>query len=316
MGKYSGMRSRNHGYGRNLAYAGTQILWERFGGGHFSSVASHGERWRSFASWAREAAGIRDMRDITKATIMAYASALNSRGLAISTIHNRLSTVNVIMSHAREGHWERISPRALSGATRTTVRTVSPASLNRARYQDARVALAAAGLDRASAVLALAREFGMRSEEAVKADLDRLVREAITYGSINIIDGTKGGRTAPRWVPISPDGQQALAAARAARPDGSRNLLRPGETYKSWRANELRAGRAILHDHGIRGYHDARAAYACARYAELTGHPAPAVAGGRRRADRNVDRAARATLAAELGHGRTGVVVAYVGSAR
>ena len=47
----------------------------------------------------------------------------------------------------------------------------------------------------------------------------------------------------------------------AARPEGSKNLLRPGESYRAWREGELRAGREILHRHGIRGYHDARAAY-------------------------------------------------------
>ena len=54
--------------------------------------------------------------------------------------------------------------------------------------------------------------------------------------------------------------------------------------------------------------------YACDRYAQLTGCPAPAVAGCRQ-ANKAVDRSARQILSQELGHGRADVVAAYVGSA-
>lgn len=296
-----------------MAYAGMQVLRSRYGGGHYATVASHGERWSAFSSWARDQ-GIRDMRAITRETIESYASHLRGANLAVATVQNRVSTVNVILSHAREGAWESVSPRELAGASRTSVRVEAPASLDPGRYRAAHAALEAAGLHRAAAVYALARAFGLRSEEASKANLDRLQTEA-ERGRINIVDGTKGGRTAPRWVPVTPVDREILAAALVARPEGSRNLLRPGESYRAWREGELRAGREILHAHGIRGYHDARAAYACERYRDLTGHIAPAVA-GRRQADRATDRSARVTLAHELGHGRTDVVSAYAGSAR
>ena len=316
MGKYGGMSGKNHGYGRNMAYAGTQVLQARFGGGHFSSVASHGDRWNSFSTWAKQSAGVKDMRDINKETVVQYGAYLREQGLAAATIQNRISTINVVMSHAREGQWEKLSPRELAGRSRSTVRTEAPKSYTAERYTAAHSAMTSAGLARAAAVFGLAREFGMRSEEASKANLDRLDKEMRQRGEINIVDGTKGGRTAPRWVAVTPAGREALAAAIAARPEGSSNMLRPNETYKNWRAGELRAGREILHEHGIRGYHDARAAYACARYTELTGHAAPAVSGGRRTVDRATDQAARRTISTELGHGRTDVAAAYVGSAR
>ena len=155
----------------------------------------------------------------------------------------------------------------------------------------------------------------MRSEEATKADLGRLSQEASRLGKVNVLEGTKGGRSAPRWVPVTADGRVAIQAALDARPAGSRNLLAPGESYAAWRSGELRDGREILHGHGAKGFHDARAAYACQRYKELTGHEAPAVA-GHRGADRGADRAARAVIARELGHGRADVCRAYVGSSR
>lgn len=314
MAIYGSIQTRNHGYGRRMDYAGKKVLESRFGGGHFSSVASHSERWSAFSVWAKKN-GISDMREIKSETLNQYAEHMRSTGLATATMHNRISTINVILSHAREGAWRIISPKELIGESRSQVRTEPPRMLDRDAYSAALNDLKSAGLDRAAAVLGLAREFGMRSEEASKADLNRLSKEASTLGKINVQEGAKGGRDAPRWVPVTPNGRAALQAAINARPEGSRNLLAPGETYRAWREGELRAGRDLLHGHGARGFHDARAAYACERYRELTGHQAPAVA-GHRGADRATDRAGRQVIAAELGHGRADVCRAYVGSAR
>jgi hypothetical protein len=313
VGLFGGAETRNHGWGRSMSYAGRQVLDARYAGGHFGTVATHAERWDAFCGWAKEQ-GVRDMRDIQPEHVAAYAAAMREQGLAVSTAQNRISTINVVMGHAREGRWETVSPREVVGEARSQVRTEAPATLCRGTYMAAVDALRAAGLERSAAVLGLARELGMRSEEASKADLPRLMREADTRGNVNIQDGTKGGRDAPRWVPMTDAGRAALQAAMAARPDGSPNLLAPGETYRAWREGELRSGREILHEHGVRGYHDARAAYACERYAALTGHQAPAAA-GERAAPRDLDRAARETIAHELGHGRADVCRAYVGSA-
>lgn len=316
MGDQGGHQARNQGWGRDLAYAGKQILQARFGGGHFASVASHAERWRCFATWAKTEAGVRDLREVTPELVGRYAEVIKGQGRAVSTIQNRLSTINVILSYAREGHWDSVSPRELAGAARSAVRTEIPAALDLEAVATAQTALRDAGLDRAAAVLGLARAFGMRSEEAVKANLERLAKEAEQQQRINILDGTKGGRTLPRWVAVTAWGRQALDTALAARPPGSVNLLRVDETYQGWRQGELRAGRRLLKAAGLRGYHDARAAFACERYQALSGHPAPVVAGGQRAADREADGQAREVIAVELGHGRTDVVAAYIGSAR
>ena len=314
MAIYGSINSKNCGYGRRMDYAGKKVLESHFGGGHFSSVASHAERWSAFSEWAKET-GIRDMRHIVPEHVSQYAAQMKADGLAIATMHNRISTINTILSHAREGAWRTISPRDLIGESRSQVRTDVPSMLDRTQYESALATLRGEGLDRAAAILMLAREFGMRSEEASKADLNRLSKEASTLGKINVQEGAKGGRDAPRWVPVTPNGRAALQAAINARPEGSRNLLAPGETYRAWREGELRAGRDLLHGHGARGFHDARAAYACDRYQKLTGHDAPAVA-GHRGADRATDKAAREVIAQELGHGRADVTRAYVGSSR
>lgn len=313
LGKYGGIDSRNHGWGRSMAFAGRQIAQSRYAS--YSSRDIVGDRWAKFAEWARSELGIRDMRDVTEATVRQYGQFLSQSDYAISTAQNLISAVNTVMAYAREGAWQSVSPRELIGQARSQVRATAPVTLDRGRYEAAREALRAAGLDRAAAALGLAREFGVRIEEAVKADLARWAREADRHGAINVQEGAKGGRRAPRWVPVRPQGREALKTALRASPAASRNLIAPTESYRQIRDGEIRAGRAILHDHGLRGYHDARAAYACERYQELTGRPAPAVA-GQRVADRGADRAARQTIGAELGHGRIDVLAAYVGSAR
>lgn len=92
----------------------------------------------------------------------------------------------------------------------------------------------------------------------------------------------------------------------------SRNLLAPEERYVQFLDRQIRPARELLHAHGLNGFHDLRAAYACERYQQLTGSAAP-VNGGRC-ADRALDREARQQLSQELGHNRVDVVTAYIGS--
>ena len=75
---------------------------------------------------------------------------------------------------------------------------------------------------------------------------------------------------------------------------------------------QIRPARELLHAHGLKGFHDLRAAYACERYQQLTGQPAP-VNGGRC-ADRTLDRKRAQQISHELGHNRIDVVAAYIGS--
>ncbi|HBZ9504038.1 TPA: integrase, partial [Citrobacter freundii] len=70
--------SRNFGLGsRDMGYAGRSALRE--GMQSHSSIATMADRWGQFASWAREEAGIRDMRHIETATLRGYAAHLIAR---------------------------------------------------------------------------------------------------------------------------------------------------------------------------------------------------------------------------------------------
>jgi len=325
VGRYAS--GRNFGYGKQMEYAAKAALRDHYGQGHHGTVAAHASRWSSFATWAREQ-GIRDTakvdsRELATAYAQYVAGQVEAGELAVATAQNRISTVNTVFAALRGDRHVQVSPREYTGP-RSHVRTEAPAALDESRVQNTVEALREAGLPRAAAVLELARAFGVRREEAVKANLDRWAREAVRYDAvnqsyrINVVDGTKGGRDADRWITVGDAQRQALENALSARPEDSRNLIASHESYAQLaisRAGEIAEGREILQQHGLPGYHDARAAYACERYAQITSYPAPAVS-GERLAPKTLDHLARTTISGELGHGRVDVLVSYVGSSR
>ncbi|WP_421622109.1 integrase domain-containing protein [Alkalilimnicola ehrlichii] len=206
-----------------------------------------------------------------------------------------------------------ISPSRAFGAFRTRVRQGPPSYLDLADLTRATDALLAADLPRVAALLMLARRAGLRLSEASLADLKVWLREAARHGRINVQRGAKGGRRAPRWVHVTPELEDAIRFATTVA--GSNCLLREGETLVEWYRNDVHRGRRILRRLGIRKIHDCRTAYACDRYRQMTGYPAPAISGVRL-ATRAADARARDQVAYELGHGRRDVVASYCGSSR
>lgn len=312
--------SRNYGYGRSLAHAGRQALIEHYGGGHFETVDTHASRFDQFAEFVRDELGIRDMaRNDPQRALEAYARHVaelaNPKSgpaqISVAYGQNLISSVQVTLRALTGNDTIKVSPSRYVGE-RSNVRTTPPASLDRSALESATAPMRAAGLYRAAAVTMLARELGMRSREATLVNLPRLMAEAERHGQVNIIDGTKGGRDAPRWVPVTEAAQRALQFAMAIKPEGSRNLLAPAESWKSFKHGELKQGRPLLKSAGIKGYHDLRSARACERYHELTGAAAPCVT-GQPPLDREADESARQTIAHELGHNRTDVTVSYIG---
>lgn len=199
---------------------------------------------------------------------------------------------------------------------RTSVRRSMPQGQDHEHVKQIVSVLCEHQYPRAAAIALLARATGMRLREAILADLPRLQREAEHYGKINIQDGSKGGRcgeTAPRWIMVDNHIREALRYAEQVSPEGSRNLLAPDESYLDIQQRIVRPARDTLHKHNLKGFHELRAAYACARYERITHHPAPINGGRCRRLDPRLDREARAQISYELGHGRIEVVSAYIG---
>lgn len=314
---------RNFGYGRQLSYAGPQALKDMFGGGRYGTVRAHCDRWQAFVKWCRseQGPGINDARQIDRKVLADYAAYLRDaigRGdLAISTAQNRLSSVNRTMAALRGDQNVKLpSPSKALGMQRTGVRQSVPQGQDREQVKQLVDALCRHHQTRAAAIVLMARATGMRLREAILADLPRLSREADDLGRINIQDGTKGGRagaSAPRWIEVDDHVRGALGFAREVTPAGSRNLIAPHESYLNLLQEVVRPAREILHAQNFKGFHELRAAYACERYEQITQHRAPINGGECCRLDRPLDRAARAQIGYELGHGRIDVVAAYIG---
>ena len=323
VGKRSG---RNFGFGRQLSYAGPQALKDLFGDGHFGTVKAHSDRWQAFVQWCRseEGPGLNDARQIDREILMRYAFHMREQveqgSVGIATAQNRLSSVNRTMAALRGDQYVKIpSPSKALGLQRSSVRSEAPQGQDRAQIELIALVLSERGQQRVAAIVHLARDTGMRLREAILADLPRLQREARQLDKINIQDGTKGGRSgasAPRWIAVTDQIRGALDMAWEASPSGSRNLLAPNESYKVFMQSVVRPARDILHEHGLKGFHELRAAYACERYEQLTGLNAPVNGGRVHREDRELDQRARQQISHELGHNRIDVVSAYIGGRR
>ncbi|WP_122448079.1 integrase domain-containing protein [Pseudomonas viridiflava] len=323
VGRRSG---RNFGFGRQLSYAGPQALKELFGDGHFATVKAHSDRWQAFVQWCRSEKGPRlnDARQIDRDILMRYAMYVREQvdqgKVGIATAQNRLSSVNRTMAALRGDQYVKIpSPSRALGLQRSSVRSDAPQGQDRLKVRLIAEALSDQGQQRVAAIVHLARETGMRLREAILADLPRLQREARQLGNINIQDGTKGGRSgasAPRWITVTDQVRSALDVACGASPGGSRNLLAPGESYKDFMQKIVRPARDLLHEQGLKGFHELRAAYACERYEQLTGFPAPVNGGRVHQDDRALDQHTRQQISHELGHNRIDVVSAYIGGRR
>jgi Phage integrase family. len=315
---------RNFGYGRQLSYADRQALKDMFAGGHFATVKAHGDRWQAFVRWCRseEGPGYNDARQIDRQTLNDYAAYLRHQiqqgELCISTAQNRLSSVNRTLAALRGDQDVRInSPSQSLGQQRSTVRTRVPDGLDRQQVQRLLQALVEQNHERVAAIVMLARTTGMRLREAILANLPRLHREAKQMGRINILDGTKGGRSgasAPRWIIVNEEVNAALQRAREVSPAGSRNLLHSAETYVSFMQRTVLPAREILQRHDLKGFHELRAAYACERYKQLTGHAAPVNQDQSFPISLELDKQARLLISLELGHYRIDVISTYIGS--
>lgn len=309
---------RNYGYGKQLAWAGKNALADRYGEGHFSTRASHTERWHQFVSFLK-GEGIKDARQINQQTIEEYATYLkllvDSDEMKVAYAQNLLSTVNIVIEAMRKDRTLSIKPAQWVG-NRSNVRTTVPVTLERSRTDEPFQRLLLNGQERTLHIAQLTRTFGLRFKEASLLNAKQALRQAEQLGRINITRGTKGGRGngVDRWVPVN-QRQLALLKEAVQLQGKANNLMPPDSTYNQWRDHAYYHWRTVNKDTGIKGFHDMRAAYACERYLELTGFPAPVVA-GTRQADKTLDTQARVILSQELGHNRLDVIAAYIGSSQ
>lgn len=309
---------RNFGYGKQMAWAGKQALRDRYGNGHYGTVTSHAERWRQFVTWCRDERQIRDAQFVDTSVAQDYGKSLRDKvdaGMSPAYAQNLLSSVNVVLEAMRDDRQVRVAPVACIGQ-RSRTRANPPAGLDRKAVRQCANRLRLNGHARIAAIAELSRALGLRLKEASLLNARIALGQAKKHGAVNITAGTKGGRghRIDRWVPVT--GRAIGCLVRAAEAQGTgRNLIPPGLSWRQWNTKVHHVWASVRDDYGLKKIHDLRAAYACDRYRQLTGSVAPVIA-GRLCAGRSVDRAARQTIAQELGHARIDVVSAYIGGAR
>lgn len=323
MAKHRRSKSKNFGFGNHIEYATKTALRRHYGDGHFQTVQAHIERSRLFYNWLHEEHKIKDIRQVTNALLSEYAlylkSLLDEEEISISTATNRISSMNTVLQIMREDQKIRIEKISDAlGEKRIHIRRSAPDGMDYSQVYSLHKRLIATGFTRSAAIVLLARSTGMRLRECILADVSRITREALNK-RINIQDGCKGGRSgafAPRWITVTDEILYALDYARQVSPTGSRNLLATNETYINFLRIEVDPSRHIIKDHDIKGFHELRAAFACNRYQELVGLPAPVFPRPvtTPRPDKEIVRAARQIISRELGHERLEVANAYVGS--
>ena len=281
----------------------------------YSTAATVADRWRVFAA-AAKAAGVGRLERIDRDLVIRWglrlAVMVGNGEISASYGQTLLAAVNTVMQSVR-ADWTPVRPVTDCGiARRDTVRRTPPP--DRAAYERAVDALRAQGHERAAAVVMLARELGLRRQEASLADAQAALRQAEAGRSIQVAAGTKGGRR--RTVEIRDDRQTEALRVAAAVQGSDRSMVPAGMTWAQWRDGELRhASTTVAVIAGCRGMHDLRAAYACQWYEFITGAPAPVMTGGIMTAARDADLDARRKIAVELGHGdeRIDVTAAYLG---
>lgn len=309
---------RNFGYGKQMAWAGKQALRDKYGNGHYGTITGHAERWRRFVTWCRDERNIRDAILIDKDVVQDYGKSLRDKidaGMSPAYAQNLLSSVNVVMLAMRSDRQIRVAPAEFVGQ-RSRMRTDPPAGLDQNVVRQCADQLRQNRHERVAATVEVARALGLRLKEASLLNARVALGQVKKHGAVNITAGTKGGRghRVDRWVPVS--GAAIGCLVRAARAQGTcRNLIPSHLTWKQWYSHIHHVWASVRDDLGLKKIHDLRAAYACDRYKQLTGSVAPVMA-GRQLADRNTDRAARQTIAQELGHARIEVIASYIGGAR
>lgn len=305
---------RNFGYGKQMAWAGKQALRDRYGNGHYGTIISHAERWRQFVTWCRDERQIRDAQFVDTSVVQDYGKSLRDKvdaGMSRAYAQNLLSSVNVVLQAMRDDRQVRVAPVDCVGQ-RSRTRVNPPAGLDRKAVRQCADRLRLNGHERIAAIAELSRALGLRLKEASLLNARVALGQAKKHGAVS----TKGGRglRIDRWVPVTGRAISCLERAARAQRNG-RNLIPPGLSWRQWNTKVHHVWASVRDDYGLKKIHDLRAAYACDRYLQLAGSAAPVIA-GRLCADRSVDRAARQTIAQELGHARIDVVSAYIGGAR
>ena len=286
----------------------------------YGTQAALSQRFEQFVGWAKEN-GISRLEQVEKGDVLAYADSLKNGELSASTQQNYLSAVNVIMETARGDQEVRVTGREADLESRSNVSTEYKGNVERGELSE-----------RTQMIVDLARNFGLRFEEASKFDARSAYAEAQEKGTVTIEFGTKGGQS--REVPITSEEQMKTLQNAMDFQGRDRSMIDSEKSYAEHQRESYRE---------TSNFHAERHAYANERYSELMKEKLNIVIKSPVLSDkpegqswanyvaekaneqgvgitpemaREFDREARLELSEELGHHREDVVSAYIGGQR
>ncbi len=261
------------------------------------------ERILSQAATQLKELGFRNMeaKSLKERHVAALLERWQSEGLAAGTIKNR-------MAHLR--WWaEKIGKPSVipNGNDRLGIPDRSFVSDEGKQLALDLDKLVAIGDERVRLSLLLQDQFGLRREESMKFQPNYAIRGDTLHLKPS---WTKGGRA--REIPIrTADQRWVLEQVRKMAAGGS--LIPPERSY----AEHLGVYERELRKAGISGAHGLRHQYAQRRYEELAGWKPPHAGGPKRKEltpeQLAIDREARLTVSAELGHAREEITAVYLG---
>lgn len=284
----------------------------------YSSQSTLSSRFSQFVDYLKENK-INRLEQVTKEIVQNYALNLKNNGdLSVSTKHNLLSAVNVIMRQARGDNTVKVTAKEIGIDKRDNVATEFKEDIKRGVVSE-----------RVELLIELARNFGLRFEEASKLNAVVALKQAITNSVIKVSLGTKGGQD--RVIPITSQEQVSVLEKASTIQGTAKSLIDPKLSYKEHKGICYRE---------TSNFHAERHFYANQRYSALIKdilgidikspvlsdkptnmkwrdyvsyvaarqgvfiHPDQA---------REFDREARIKLSKELGHHREDVVSRYIG---
>lgn len=309
--------SRNYGAGtRDMRRAGAYFAMAS--SESYSSQSTLASRFNQFVEYLKDN-NIKRLEQVTKEIVQNYALNLKNNGdLSVSTKHNLLSAVNVIMREARRDDIVKVTAKEVGIEARSNVAKMFKGSVQR-HDVSARVAV----------IVELAKHFGLRFEEASKLNAVVTLKQAINNSQVKIELGTKGGQS--RIIPITSHKQIKVLVEAAKVQGDAKSLIHPNLSYKQHKTQCYSE---------TSKFHAERHHYANYRYSELMKHslgidiksPVLSVKPAEMRwcdfiaqeaakqgvhitpsMAREFDRDARLQLSKELGHHREDVVSRYIG---
>jgi len=303
---------KNNAWGNSLIWACIQAIYNRYGDGHYATVATHKEHLLNFAKWLKSQ-GINDIMCLTREDLLNYAKYVQ-KSYSNNYARNLISSANIIVECVRQDRNVRLNPSEVL-EKRQSVRKSTPAGLEVEKVQQAAEALIQNGQKEVGILILLIRHFGMRLKEGCLLDLRVALRLARKRGEIDVRRGTKGGRgkRVERWVPASEQAIEILIQAQALCTKKSPNLIPEDISSIKFMRRVKREWRKVREKYELCKIHDLRAAYACDRYRKITGHDAPACNHGKMTASKDQDRGARDVIVKEIGHGSRGRMGPYTG---